>query len=117
MAIERALLRETVRRPNASTHWIDGAQNIANVLTKHGAEKDTLRDFLRSGQMSLAQSAENKALKERRRLERQQRKIKNDAGGQRKAALARARQEVAIEQAEKDGGSGDGQQAKKEHGV
>ena len=34
MAIEGALLRETVRRPGAHVKWIDGMQNIANVVTK-----------------------------------------------------------------------------------
>ena len=75
MAIEGALLRETVRRPGASTHWIDGAQNIANVLTKANAEKDTLREFLRTGMMTFAQPKENAELKEKRRLERQRRKV------------------------------------------
>ena len=117
MAIEGALLRETVRRPNASTHWIDGAQNIANVLTKHGAEKETLREFLRSGKMSFAQTAENKAIKERKRLERQQRKTKHDADGQRKVDQARARQQEAVKQAEIGQSSDDDAQAKKEQGV
>ena len=40
MAIEGALLRETVRQPNALVRWIDGVQNIANVLTKANAEKE-----------------------------------------------------------------------------
>ena len=75
MAIEGALLRETVRRPGASTHWIDGAQNIANVLTKANAEKDTLREFLRTGMMTFAQTKENAELKEKKRLERQRRKV------------------------------------------
>ena len=39
MAIEGALLRETVRRPNAHTRWIDGEQNMANILTRFGADK------------------------------------------------------------------------------
>ena len=41
MAIEGALLREVVRKPGACTRWIDGQQNVSNVLTKAGAEKDT----------------------------------------------------------------------------
>ena len=40
MVIEGALLRETVRRDGAYVKWIDGQQNIANVLTKANAEKD-----------------------------------------------------------------------------
>ena len=76
MAIEGALLRETVRKPKADVRWIDGMQNIANVLTKHNAEKDTLREFLRTGQMSLTQTEANQKLKEKRRQERQSRSEK-----------------------------------------
>ncbi|CAE7262427.1 RE1, partial [Symbiodinium necroappetens] len=75
MAIEGALLRETVRKDNAHVKWIDGQQNIANVLTKKAnAEKDTLKEFLRTGLMSLVQTEANQWLKERKREERQRRK-------------------------------------------
>ena len=73
MAIEGALLRETVRKDGASVRWIDGMQNIANVLTKHNAEKDTLREFLRTGMMTLQQSELNKQMKEKQREARQRR--------------------------------------------
>ena len=66
MAIEGALLRETVRQEGADVLWIDGVQNIANVLTKHGAEKETLREFLRTGIISLSHTPENAAFKERK---------------------------------------------------
>ena len=59
MAIEDALLRETVRQPNASVRWIDGMQNKSN------AEKDSLRESLRTGITSLVQTEKNKALKEK----------------------------------------------------
>ena len=59
MAIEDALLRETVRQPNASVRWIDGMQNKSN------AEKDGLREFLRTGITSLVLTEKNKALKEK----------------------------------------------------
>eukprot|EP00435_Cladocopium_sp_Y103_P040884 s349_g11.t1 len=71
MAIEGALLRETCRKDGAHVRWIDGPQNIANVLTKHNAEKDTLRQFLRDGMMSLQQTEENRKLKEKQRAARQ----------------------------------------------
>lgn len=70
MAIEDALLRETVRQPGASVRWVDGMQNIANVLTKANAEEETLKEFLRDGVMTLVQSESNKILKERKRLQR-----------------------------------------------
>lgn len=55
VAIEGALLRETVRQTNAFSRWIDGMQNISNVVTKANAEKDSLRESLRSGMTSLVQ--------------------------------------------------------------
>ena len=76
MAIEGALLRETVRQPDAGVRWVDGMQNIANVLTKANAEKETLKEFLRDGVMTLVQSESNKILKERKRLQRQKRAAK-----------------------------------------
>ena len=80
MAIEGALLRETCRKPGSHVKWIDGLQNTANVLTKHNAEKGTLREFLlRTGVMSLQQTEENKQLKERQREARQKRtQVKRD---------------------------------------
>ena len=39
MAIEGALLRETVRKLRAFTRWIDGQQKFSNILTKAGAGK------------------------------------------------------------------------------
>ena len=42
MAIEGALLRETVRRKEAFVRWIDGGQNMADVLTKLRAETAVL---------------------------------------------------------------------------
>ena len=76
MAIEGALLRETVRRHGASVRWIDGMQNIADVLTKENAEKDTLREFMRTGRLSLVQTEANKQIKEKKRMERQKRRVK-----------------------------------------
>ena len=68
---EGALPRETVRRPGAHVRWIDGLRNIANVLTKHNAEKETLREFLRTGMLTLQQSEQNKQVKEKQREARQ----------------------------------------------
>ena len=91
MAIEGALLRETVRQPNAEVRWIDGQQNISNVLTKANAEKETLKEFLREGKTTLVQSELNKEVKERKRMQRQRRVIakpqpKLDTGRRQKAA-------------------------------
>ena len=96
MAIEGALLRETVRKPGSSVRWIDGMQNIANVLTKANAEKETLREFLRTGTMSLVQTAANR-LKEKKKAERQRRhqvkkadtSLKDEQNAERRAQVAR----------------------------
>ena len=77
MAIEGALLRETVRRENAHVRWIDGMQNVADVLTKSNADKDILKAFLKDGMMSLVQTEANKVLKEKKRGERQRRHQSN----------------------------------------
>ena len=98
MAIEGALLRETVRKDNAHVRWIDGQQNIANVLTKANAEKDTLKEFLRTGLMSLVQTEANQRLKERKREERQRRKAKKEVQDS-KTDEKHARREAAVKEA------------------
>lgn len=50
-------------------------QNIANVLTKANAEKETLREFLRDSMLTLAQSESNKIRKGRKRQQRQRRNV------------------------------------------
>ena len=99
MAIEGALLRETVRKPRSHVRWIDGQQNIANVLTKAGAEKDTLRAFLRDGILSLSQTEENQRLKERKRQERQLRREVVRSSNQ-KSVQQEARRRAAVAEAE-----------------
>ena len=86
MAIEGALLRETVRRPRAHVRWVDGQQNIADVLTKASADNAVLKQFLRDGWLSLVQTEANFQSKEKKRLERQSRKRAIKEGGTTKAA-------------------------------
>ncbi|CAE7257927.1 ANKRD17 [Symbiodinium sp. CCMP2592] len=100
MAIEGALLRETVRKPGAHVRWIDGLQNVSNVLTKHNAEKDTLREFLRTGMTTLVQTRENQKLKERKQAERQRRKVAKDKDGEAQADQRRQRRQEAAAEAE-----------------
>ena len=107
MAIEGALLRETVRQKNAFSRWIDGMQNIANVLTKSNAEKDTLREFLRSGVTSLVQSERNKQLKEKKKQERQRRSEKANKDEKKAEQSLARRRAVAKEVAENDKSSSD----------
>ena len=74
MAIEGALLRGTVRRPGAHVRWIDGQQNTANILTKAGADKEVLLNFLKDGYFSLVQTEANRLQKEKQRNRRAQQK-------------------------------------------
>ena len=97
MAIEGALLRETVRKPKSHVRWVDGQQNLANVLTKAGADKTILHQFLRDGLISLVQTEENRLLKEKKRLERQNRKKVVRATGTSEAAKAARRREAVTE--------------------
>ena len=76
MAIEGALLRETVRKEGADVRWIDGQQNMANVLTKMNTDKSVLNQFLRDGLFSLVQTEENRKQKLKQQLQRQVRKAK-----------------------------------------
>ena len=117
MAIEGALLRETVRKRNAHIRWIDGQQNIANVLTKSNAEKDTLREFLRSGKTCLTQTDANKELKAKKQLERQnRRKVKNE-NQEHRQALSQARRAEAAREVEAYSGSDGGHSQRKEEGM
>ena len=98
MAIEGALLRETVRRPNASVKWIDGMQNIADVLTKLSADKSVLRAFLQDGKLCLVQTDENKALKEKKQQDRQRRnKVKRENTSLKDAMRKSRRSQVVAE--------------------
>jgi len=55
MAIEGALLREVLREPRTTLRWIDGSQNIADVLTKLGVDKTYLYKVQREAKWSLVQ--------------------------------------------------------------
>ena len=74
MAIEGALLRETVRRPGADVRWIDGEQNLADILTKPRVDRALLMEYMRTGMISLVQTEENRQSKEKKRAQRQARK-------------------------------------------
>ena len=76
MAIEGALLRETVRKEGADVRWIDGQQNMANVLTKVNTDKTILNQFLRDGLFSLIQTDANRQQKLKQQIQRKARKAK-----------------------------------------
>ena len=112
MAIEGALLRETIRQPNTWVRWIDGMQNVANVLTKANAEKETLREFLKEGMMSLVQSEANRKLKEKKRLQRQKRSVEKTTSKSSTVDVQR-RQQLAAEIADDDDGDSSSSQQNK----
>ena len=109
MAIEAALLRETVKKEGAYVKWIDGMQNIADVLTKANAEKDTLKEFLKTGRMSLVQTEANVRIKEKKQAERQRRKAKQSETGVKEQAKIE-RKERAAEEVKTFEVYGDGEQ-------
>ena len=113
MAIEGALLRETVKRPGASVRWIDGVQNIADVLTKANVDKSLLHQFIKTGRLSLVQTEQNKALKEKKQQERLNRKVKKDDSGFKQMARDARKGQIAAEVA-KELSSSDGFEPKEE---
>eukprot|EP00969_Alexandrium_andersonii_P039390 1726145-Alexandrium_andersonii.AAC.1 len=74
MAIEGALLREVLQGHGAQLRWVDGSQNIADVLTKLGVDKTYLFKVLREARWSLVQDPAAAALKERKSGQRAARK-------------------------------------------
>ena len=75
MAIEGALLKETLRQEGAVLRWVDGSQNIADVLTKLGVDKTYLYKVLREARWTLVQdpvAAEAKRQKAEKRGVRKQ---------------------------------------------
>ncbi|CAK0904737.1 unnamed protein product [Prorocentrum cordatum] len=79
MAIEGALLREGLRCENTHLRWIDGSQNIADVLTKLGVDKVYLYKVLREAKWSLVQDPAAAAFKMRKSVQRASRKTAIDS--------------------------------------
>ena len=63
-----------MRQPGASARWIDGLQNIADVLTKLGADKVYFWKTMKDSRFSLVQEAGCAAIKEVKRAQRAARK-------------------------------------------
>ncbi|CAE7206636.1 unnamed protein product [Symbiodinium sp. CCMP2456] len=98
MAIEGALLRETVRQPGADVKWIDGQQNMSNVLTKSGADKEGLKEFLRTGLIGLTQSEANRKLKAKQQEQRAKRKVVKKANDEAKQQQRKQQLQATISQ-------------------
>ncbi|CAE8678310.1 unnamed protein product [Polarella glacialis] len=97
MAIEGALLRETVRQPNAEVRWIDGLQNIADILTESGADMECFRKVLKECLTSLVQTQASADIKEKNRVRRASRKVVVKATENKEAKHAERRQKVAAQ--------------------
>ena len=95
MAIEGALLRETVKRPNAHVRWIDGLQNIADILTKFGADEEVFKQFMRDGLLCLTQTEANKKTKEKKQAQRAARKKVTKSEEEKSKKRAARRQQAA----------------------
>ena len=101
MAIEGALLKETLRSASTTLRWIDGSQNIADVLTKMGVDKTYLYKVLREAVWCLVQDRAAAAGKARKQAQRSVRKADGAAAKEETKRLARhlrARQMSAIEE-------------------
>ncbi|CAK0841114.1 unnamed protein product [Prorocentrum cordatum] len=79
MAIEGALLREVLRCEGTHLRWIDGSQNIADVLTKLGVDKVYLYKVLREARWSLVQDPAAAAPKMKKSTQRASRKTAIDS--------------------------------------
>ncbi|CAK0838030.1 unnamed protein product [Prorocentrum cordatum] len=78
MAIEGALLREVLRCENTHLRWIDGSQDIADVLTKLGVDKVYLYKVLREAKWSLVQDPAAAAINMKKSMQRASRKTAID---------------------------------------
>lgn len=94
MAIEAALLRETVSKPTAHLRWTDGSQNVADVLTKLNVDDSYFLEFLRTAKWTLVQDPLAAAAKERKREARRGRKVQVDDKA--KEELRAARRAAAV---------------------
>jgi hypothetical protein len=107
MAIEGALLKETIRRPLASVRWIDGLQNISDILTKANADKTYFRQVLKDATFTLVQDSYSADVKDKKKKQRDARKtvlkdsgMKDAAREARRAALAEEVGRSDLEKAE-----------------
>ena len=89
-------------QPGADVKWIDGQQNMSNVLTKSGADKEGLKEFLRDGLIGLTQSEANRRLKAKQQEQRAKRKIVKKANDGARQQQRRQQLEATIQQLEPD---------------
>ena len=63
-----------MRQPKTEIKWIDGLQNISDILTKDGADMEYFRNFLQDNRVSWTQDPASAQIKERKRAARGRRK-------------------------------------------
>ena len=56
-AIDVAIVRSSMKRPQTSLRWVEGTQQLTDPLTKKAREGDLLRAALRFGDMRLSRGA------------------------------------------------------------
>ena len=74
MAIEGALLKETMQQENCELRWIDGTQNLSDILTKDGADLEFFRVCLRTNLLAITQDPRAAAHKKQKAAQRANRK-------------------------------------------
>lgn len=79
MAIEAALLRETLSKPSTHQRWIDGSQNLADVLTKLNVDESYFLDFMRTAKWTLTQNPLAAAAKEKKHEAKRGRKTQAES--------------------------------------
>ena len=63
-----------LNQPRTELKWIDGLQNISDILTKDGADMEYFRKFLHDNLVSWMQDPASAQIKERKRAARGRRK-------------------------------------------
>ena len=104
MAIEGALLKESLARPNKELKWIDGSQNIADILTKRGLDKSYARKVVKEGRWTCARDVYAIVVKAKKQQKRSENKDRDKDAKQeaRDIKQAKRRARVATEAAEID---------------
>ena len=104
MAIDGALLKESLARPNKELKWIDGSQNIADILTKRGLDKSYARQVVKEGRWTCARDAYAIFVKAKKQQKRSENKDRDKDAKQeaRYIKQAKRRARVATKAAEID---------------
>ena len=75
MAIEGAILKETLQQSKTVLKWIDGMQHFSDVLTKENPDWEYFQQFMRTNLVHLNQDPAAVAIKEKKKAGRAARKV------------------------------------------